>query len=106
ESISTAVGGQLSEIGIELEFESAADAGTWQAAIADRKSPIMITGLGVRSPFEIYQTFGAENGRYNPFKVPSPDLEEIVAKIEMADPESNEVAEYYAEMMEQLIIED
>lgn len=106
ESISMAVAGQLAEIGITLDIVSAPDGGTWQAAIADKKSPVMITGLGVRSPFEVYQTFGAENGRYNPFKVASPGVEEAVAKIETADPESDEIAEHYAEMMEQLIIED
>lgn len=106
ESISMAVAGQLAEVGITLEIESAADAGIWQAAIADRKSPIMVTGLGVRSAFEIYQTFGAEDGRYNPFNVPSPELEEIVAKIETVDPDSNEATELYAQMMEQLILED
>ncbi|MFI0406857.1 ABC transporter substrate-binding protein [Actinomadura sp. 3N508] len=105
ENIAAAVAGSLAKIGIKLEITPVADAGTFAATVADKKSPILIVASGLRSPWELYTAFGGATGRYNPFGVTADGIDAAARAVTaLADPTSAKAAEGYGNLMEELIM--
>lgn len=99
-----AVAGELAKIGVRVNMKTMPDAGSYQAAISHRQSPLGIFAHQTAMPATLYASLLSAAGRYNPFGVSHPDLDAL-ARTAAENPEPK-AGQQYGLLFQRMVSEE
>ncbi|HLS52152.1 MAG TPA: ABC transporter substrate-binding protein, partial [Burkholderiaceae bacterium] len=94
--VAEVLAGELAKIGVRLEITVMPDAGSYFAAVRQKKAPLGIFAHQTALPLGMYHSLMSPSGRYNPFNIVDDKLDALAQEAARAEPQ--EAQQLYANL--------